>query len=284
MKVLLLDDRFPSELLAGFEVVREPQDDVVALLTLVQPVREELLAQLPGLRVVGTATVGTDRIDVDAAEQRGVVVVNVPDYCTQEVADHTLGLLYALLRGIVVLDRDVAAGRWDAKAAGPLRTLAATRVGIVGLGRIGGAVADRLVALGAEVWAHDLVPVERAGVRFAELDELVAECEAVTLHVPLTTETRGLVGRRRIESMREGALLVNTSRGAVVDLDAVLVALRTGRLGGAALDVLPHEPPPAHPTAPNLILTPHAAYYSAESEERGYRFCLARVREVLGLA
>jgi D-3-phosphoglycerate dehydrogenase len=281
VKVLLLDERYPPELLEGFEIVREPQDDVVAALTVLQPVGEELFAQLPALRVVGTASVGFDRIDVDAAERRGIAVVNVPDYCTQEVADHTLALLYGLVRGIVVLDRDVSGGRWDAKAAGSLRTLAQLRVGIVGLGRIGGAVATRLVALGAEVLAHDIVPVERDGVRFVELDELLAECDAVTVHVPLTRDTRGLIGRRRIESMRPGALLVNTSRGAVVDLGAVLVGLRSGRLGGAALDVLPHEPPPVRPVAPNLIVTPHAAYYSDASEERSYRLCVARVRDAL---
>jgi D-3-phosphoglycerate dehydrogenase len=281
VKVLLLDERYPPELLEGFEIVREPQDDVVAALTVLQPGGEELFAQLPALRVVGTASVGFDRIDVDAAERRGIAVVNVPDYCTQEVADHTLALLYGLVRGIVVLDRDVSGGRWDAKAAGSLRTLAQLRVGIVGLGRIGGAVATRLVALGAEVLAHDIVPVERDGVRFVELDELLAECDAVTVHVPLTRDTRGLIGRRRIESMRPGALLVNTSRGAVVDLGAVLVGLRSGRLGGAALDVLPHEPPPVRPVAPNLIVTPHAAYYSDASEERSYRLCVARVRDAL---
>jgi D-3-phosphoglycerate dehydrogenase len=285
VKLLLLDAHYPPELLEGFDVVREPQEDVVAALTMLEPrVGEELFAQLPALQVVGTATVGFDQIDVDAAEARGIAVVSVPDYCTQEVADHALALLYALLRGIVVLDRDVAAGGWDAKAAGPLRTLAELRVGIVGLGRIGGAVATRLVALGVEVWAHDLLPVERYGVRAADLDELLAECDAVTLHVPLTRDTRGLLGPERIESVRPGALLVNTSRGEVVDVDAVLAALRLGRLGGVALDVLPQEPPPVPPVASNLIVTPHAGYYSPAAEERAYRLCLARVREVLGIA
>src|SRR5439155_9337022 len=121
---------------------------------------------------------------------------------TEEVADHTLALLYALLRGIVALDRAVARGSWDSTAAGPVRTLAGMRVGIVGLGRIGGAVATRLLALGAEVWANDVVPAARDGVRPVELDELLAECEAVTLHVPLTRETRGLIGRTQLESMR----------------------------------------------------------------------------------
>jgi D-3-phosphoglycerate dehydrogenase len=283
VKLLLLDGRYPAAELAGFEVVAAPQEDVVALLTMPgKPVGEELLARLPALRVIGTATVGFDHIDVEAAERRGVAVVSVPDYCTEEVADHTLAFLYALLRRIVELDRSVGRGTWNAKEAGGLRTLAGMRVGIVGLGRIGNAVASRLIALHAEVWATDVLPVARPGVRFVEQDELLAECDAVTLHVPLTKDTRGLVGRNEIASMRAGALLVNTSRGGVVDVGAVLQALRSGELGGAALDVLPQEPPPTAPIAPNLIVTPHAAYYSEASEERSYRLCVARVRDVLG--
>ena len=282
MKLLLLEEGYAPELLAGFEVVRAPQDDVVAVLTIGKPVGAELFAQLPALRVVGTATVGFDHIDIDAAEERGVAVVSVPDYCTQEVADHTLALLYALVRGVVALDRDVLRGGWNSRAAGSLRTIAELRIGIVGLGRIGGAVATRLLALGAEVWANDVLPVARDGVRFVEFDDLLAECDVVTLHVPLTRETRGLIGRAQLRSMKSGALLVNTSRGAGVDIGAVLEALRAGRLGGAALDVLPQEPPPMAPLAPNLVLTPHAAYYSEAAAERAYRLTVARVREILG--
>jgi D-3-phosphoglycerate dehydrogenase / 2-oxoglutarate reductase len=202
MKLLLLDERYPPELLEGFDVVRAPEEDVVGVLTTLSPVGEELFASLPALRVVATATVGFDHIDLDAAEARGVAVLSVPDYCTQEVADHTLALLLALSRGVVALDRDVRRGGWNARAAGPLRTVAELRVGIVGLGRIGGAVVTRLLALGAEVWANDLLPVARDGVRFVELDELLAECDAVTLHVPLTRETRGLIGRAELASMK----------------------------------------------------------------------------------
>jgi D-3-phosphoglycerate dehydrogenase len=283
MKLLLLDETYPESELQGFEVVRTPQDDVVAVLTRSEiPVGEELFAQLPMLRVVGTASAGFDHIDAEAAERRGVVVVTSAGYSNDEVADHTLALLYGLVRRIVELDRSVVRGEWDARGAGPLGTLRGMRVGIVGLGRIGGAVATRLLALGLEVWATDVVPVPREGVRFVELQELLEGCDVVTLHVPLTPETRGLIGPREIESMKPDALLVNTSRGAVVDVDAVLVALREGRLGGAGLDVLPLEPPVAPPAAPNLIVTPHAAYYSEASEARSYSFCIARVREVLG--
>lgn len=270
MKLLLLDERYPRELLAGFEVVTAPQEDVVAVLTLPgHPVDRDLCALLPALRVVGTASVGFDHVDAP----RGVRVVSVPDYCTEEVADHTLALIYALLRGVVAFQ----SLPWDAKAAGPLRTLRGLRVGIVGVGRIGSAVALRLRALGAEVLPHDVRPID-GGVT---LDELLGAADVVTLHVPLDRTTRGLIGRDELAAMKPGALLVNTARGPVVDLGAVLDALRSGRLGGAALDVLPVEPPPVRPAAPNLIVTPHAAFYSPESAERAFRLCLERVREAL---
>jgi D-3-phosphoglycerate dehydrogenase len=271
VKVLVLDERYPAELLAGFELVHAPQEDVVAVLTMPEHrVGPELLAQLPRVRVVGTASVGFDHIDVPES----VAVVNVPDYCTEEVADHTLALLYALLRGVVAL----SSGPWDAKAAGPLRVLRGLRVGIVGFGRIGSAVAERLRVLGADVVAHDVRPVPGN----MPLDELLRTSDVVTLHVPLDASTRGMIGRAEIAAMKPDALLVNTARGAVVDVEAVLGALRSGQLGGAALDVLPTEPPDERPAAPNLIVTPHAAYYSPESEERAYRLCAARVRDALG--
>jgi D-3-phosphoglycerate dehydrogenase / 2-oxoglutarate reductase len=280
VKALVFGDRYAD---AGFDVVHEPADDVVAVLCLPgYPIGAALMDRLPGLRVIGTASVGFDHIDIDAATERGVAVVSVPDYWTEEVADHTLALLLALVRGVVALDRDVARGGWSSKAAGPLRVLRELRVGVVGVGRIGTAVVRRLLALGVDVWGHDVDAVTLEGVRFETLHTLLGECDAVTLHVPLTRETRGLIGRDEIASMRPGALLVNTSRGPVVDDGAVLAALRSGRLGGAALDVLSSEPPPAPPLAPNLIVTPHAAYYSPAAEERAFRVCIARVREVLG--
>jgi phosphoglycerate dehydrogenase-like enzyme len=270
VKLLLLDERYPRELLGGFEVVTAPQEDVVAVLTMPErPVGEELCAQLPALRVVGTASVGFDHLVVPD----NVRVVNVPDYCNAEVADHTVALMLALLRGVVAFQ----SLPWNAKAAGQLRALRGLVVGIVGLGRIGSAVAERMSAFGCEVVAHDVRPIP-GGVA---LYELLGAADVVTLHVPLDASTRSLIGRDELAAMKRDAVLVNTSRGGVVDLDALLAALRAGRLGGAALDVLPHEPPPLRPIAPNLIVTPHAAYYSAASEERAYRLCVERVREAL---
>ena len=299
MKVVVGDPGFRvervRELLDGLEldVVAgdEPWagDDVVALLigTDVR-VEAEDLARLPALRVVASCSVGYDHVAYEEAERRGVWVCNVPDYCVDEVADHSLALLLALLRGIVELDRSVRAGAWDSASAGELRRLRGTRLGVIGLGRTGRALAERASALGFEVWATDpAVPPEAiaaAGAKAASLDELLEGCEAFSLHLPLTPETKGLIGAEDLARMPRGSVLVDTARAELVDLDALLRALESGHLAGAALDVLPSEPPtrelPA-PTAPRLVVTPHAAWYSAEAEEAVYRRPVLSVRDVL---
>lgn len=284
-----------GELLHGLDVEvvagQEPWhgDDVVALLIGTEVrVREEDLKRLPALKVVATCSAGFDHIDREAAERRDVWVCNVPDYCVEEVADHSLALVLALLRGLVELDRSVRDGRWDSSAAGPLRRIRGLRLGIVGFGRTGRALAERAAALGFEVWASDpVVPaktISAAGVRPASLEDLLATCEAVSLHVPLTPQTEGLIGEAELALMPRGAVLVDTARAELVDLDGLLRALESGHLGGAALDVLPDEPPtrerPA-PQAPRLIVTPHAAWFSAEAEEAVYRRPVLSVRAVL---
>lgn len=278
---------------AGVSVVegREPWggDDVVALLVGTETeVRAHDLDRLPRLQVVATCSVGFDHVDVVEAERRGVWVCNVPDYCVDEVADHSLALVLALLRGIVVLDRDVRAGRWNWKAAGVLRRVRGTRLGVVGLGRTGRALAERAAALGFEVWGTDpaVSPQEVAALRVrpAALDELLAACDAVSLHVALTPQTEGLIGKRELGLLPPGAILVDTARPQLVDLDALREALESGRLGGAALDVLPVEPPTAEqpaPAWPRLVVTPHVAWYSAEAEEAVYTRPALSVRAVL---
>jgi D-3-phosphoglycerate dehydrogenase len=279
VSVLVLSPLYPDEALGGLEVVREPRDDVEAILTMPAfPVTADDIDAMPALRAVATGTIGYDHIDVEAASRRGIWVCNVPDYCVDEVADHTLALLLALTRGVVALDRDVRAGRWDPHAAGPLRTLAGLRVGIVGHGRIGSAVARRLRALGCELLVHD---VRDVGVPLVPLDELLAAVEVVTLHVPLTRETDGLIGARQVAGMRSGALLINTSRGRVVELEPLVRALREGHLGGAALDVLPDEPPSEVPQLPNLILTPHAAWQSEQAQRQAIAAAVAAVQTAL---
>jgi D-3-phosphoglycerate dehydrogenase len=264
-------------------------DDVVALLigTDVR-VTAENLARLPALRVIASCSVGYDHVAHEEAERRGVWVCNVPDYCVEEVADHSLALLLGLLRGIVELDRSVRAGAWDWTAAGDLRRIRGTRLGLIGFGRIGRALAERGLAVGFDVWATDpAVPSETiaaAGAKAASLDELLESCEAFSLHLPLTPETNGLIGAKELARMPRGSVLVDTARAELVDLDALLRALKSGQLAGAALDVLPLEPPtrerPA-PSAPRLVVTPHAAWYSAEAEEAVYRRPVLSVRDVL---
>jgi phosphoglycerate dehydrogenase-like enzyme len=262
-------------------------DDVVGLLVWDAVSASDLL-RLPGLKVIATCSVGFDHIDTEVAARRGIWVCNVPDYCIEEMADSTLALLLALLRGVVALDRDVRAGGWDDHAAGPLMRLAGTRLGIVGFGRIGRAVAARALALGMEVWATDPLveasEMRSAGVRPATLDELLRSSSVVTLHLPLTAQTRGVIGDRELALMPEGAFLVNTARAGLVDAAALMSALDSGLLGGAALDVLASEPPnkerPA-PRHPRLIITPHAAWYSPHSEREVYRRAALAVRAVL---
>jgi D-3-phosphoglycerate dehydrogenase / 2-oxoglutarate reductase len=262
-------------------------DDVVALVSFA-PVTAEDLERLPALRIVATPSVGFDHVDVAAATTRGVWVANVPDYCVEEMADHALALLLALVRGVVELDRDVRSGGWHYEAAGPLFRIGDIRLGVVGFGRIGRALAARARALGMEVRAHDPAVADdliaAAGALPTALDELLRSSNAISLHAPLTEETRGLVGREELELLPAGSFVVNVSRGALVDTAAVLDALAGGRLAGAALDVLEVEPPTpdsAAPAAPRLIVTPHAGWYSERAEAEVMRRSAEAVRDVL---
>ncbi len=263
--------------------------DVVALLVGTETeVRAADLDRLPSLRVVATCSVGFDHLDVEEAERRGVWACNVPDYCVEEVADHSLALVLSLLRGVVVLDRDVRAGGWDWQTAGELRRIRGTRLGVVGLGRTGRTLVERAAALGFEVWGTDPAltddEITAAGARPAPLRELLAACHAVSLHVALSPETDRLLGQEELALMPDGAVLVDTARPQLVDLDALRRELESGRLGGAALDVLPVEPPTAEHPAPNwprLIVTPHVAWYSAEAEQACVTRPVLSVRAVL---
>jgi D-3-phosphoglycerate dehydrogenase len=294
MARVLCDATVPLELTrdalasAGVDVERSAPpwsgDDVVALISFA-PVMAADLERLPALRVVAAPSVGYDHVDVEAAARRGVWVCNVPDYCVDEMADHALALLLALVRGVVELDRSVRSGRWEHDAAGPLLRLSDVRLGIVGFGRIGRALAARARALGMEVSAHDpLVPdseIAAEGVRPAAFTDLLESSSAISLHVPLTDDTRGLVGAPELALLPNGAFVVNVARGGLVDVDALLDALASGRLGGVALDVLDVEPPDPAPQAGRLIVTPHAGWYSERAHEEAHLRAAAAVRDVL---
>jgi D-3-phosphoglycerate dehydrogenase len=293
MARVLCDATFPLEtaraVLPGAEVAGPPWsgDDVVGLLSF-DAVTSSDLDRLPSLRVIATPSVGYEHLDVEAASRRGVWVCNVPDYCVDEMADHALALLLSLVRGVVELDRSVRAGGWSHAAAGELGRISDVRLGVIGFGRIGRALAARARALGMDVSAHDpFVPnaeIDAEGVRPGALEELLESSSAVSLHVPLSDETQGLIGARELALLPEGAFFVNVSRAALVDTPALLDALRRGHLGGVALDVLDIEPPvPAAPApeAPRLVVTPHAGWYSERAKEVVFRRAAESVRDVL---
>jgi D-3-phosphoglycerate dehydrogenase len=255
------------------EAAERPEgDDVVGLLVCPDvPVGRPELARLPRLEAVATNATGFDHLDVPALAQAGVWCSNIAGYCTEEVAEHAVAMAIGLLRGVTELDRDVRAGSWDVFPRAP-RRIAGACLGIVGFGRIGRAVAWRARALGMHVVACDAVvadeDIRAEDVEPASLDDLLARADVVTLHAPLDGTTRKLVDAAAIERMKPGAFLVNCARGDIVDHEALAAALESGRLGGAALDVLPKEPPgPDEPALrlPRTILNPHAAWYSEQA-------------------
>jgi len=252
-----------------------------------------LLAQGPGIRVIGRLGVGLDNIDLRACRARGVEVISATGANADSVAEYVIIATGMLLRGAFTATVEVAAGAWPRARLSAGREMAGKTMGIVGFGDIGRRVARLARAFGMAVIAHDPVlpndhsgwtetPVERVG-----LDALFASADAVTLHVPLTPATRGLVSAERLALMKPDAVLVNTSRGSVVEEAALAAALRAGRLGGAALDVFETEPLPAGtPLAdcPNLLLTPHVAGVTAESNSRISTLIAERVLMALAMA
>jgi D-3-phosphoglycerate dehydrogenase / 2-oxoglutarate reductase len=232
----------------------------------------EVIEALEGCRIIARYGIGIDTIDLAEASARRILVTNVPDYCIDEVSDHALALILALARGVARLDRSVRGGSWSTADAPPIHRLRGRVLGLVGFGRIARALAVKAAAVGFTVVASDpYVPdelVRAAGVEPRSLEDLFAEADVLSIHAPLTEGTRHLLGADAIARMKPGAIVVNTSRGPLVDRAALLEALESGRLGGAGLDVLETEPPdPADPllTHPNVVVTPHAAFMSIES-------------------
>jgi D-3-phosphoglycerate dehydrogenase / 2-oxoglutarate reductase len=268
---------------AGIEVVDGASLDAGALLA--EAARADaLLAQVPNrvdaafvgrlarCRVIGAYGVGHDQIDAASAAARGIAVVHVPDYGTEEVSDHALALVLACARGLPRLGASIRAGVWDYQRSGPLHRLRGQTLGVVGLGRIGRRVAAKARAFGFRVLATDPYIAASAfaehGAEARPLEALLAEADVVTLHTPLTAETRGLMDARAFARMKPGASLVNCARGPIVDEAALLAALDEGRIAAAGLDVLAVEPPdPGNPLLldPRVVVTPHSAWYSEES-------------------
>ena len=302
MRALITDAEFPDlaleeELLtsAGFEVVRAQcrtpaevlaaGEGATALLVQYAPITAEVIQGLEDLRVVSRYGVGVDNVDLDAAGERGVWVSNVVDYGAEEVAAHACSSALGLVRHLSFQDRAVRGGRWHYLSTGTVRRISDLTLGVVGMGRIGRFVAARIGDWFGRVVGHDpLLPADAwpDGVDALTLDDVFAASNIVTLHLPLSSETRGVVDDRLLGLLPEGSYLVNTARGGLVDVDALLRALDSGRLAGAALDVLPQEPPPEnHPVLvhPRVVLTPHVAWYSDASEHEMRRVAALNIAQ-----
>jgi phosphoglycerate dehydrogenase-like enzyme len=257
-----LHERTPAD-------VRAFMADAAAGIVSTDPFDASVFAGCPQLRVLARVGVGIDTIDLAAATRAGVAVTITPGLNAATVADHTLSLILACCRRLLENDRSLRAGAWNRGRDLNGIDLTGTTVGIVGLGDIGRAVARRLAGFDVEIVGSDPAGASWDGVRLLPLDELLAVCDVVTLHVPLVVGTRSLIGARELALMRRGAILVNTARGGVVDERALLHALRDGHLAGAGIDVFAQEPPGGSPLLklPNVVVSPHIAGISVGTQQ-----------------
>jgi len=262
--------------------------DADAILVTYAKLPGELLRQLTRCKVIGRFGLGVDNIDVKTAAELGITVTYVPDYCMQEVSDHAMALLLALARKVPRSNALVQSGRWEMPAVVPLRRLEGQVLGLIGFGNIPRAVAPKAKAFGLQVITHDpFVPKDvlaGLGVEGVSFDDLLARSDFISVHAPLTPATRGFVNAAAFAKMKKGALIVNTARGPLIDEPALIAALDSGHLGGAALDVVTTEPLPKDSPLlgrDNVILTPHTAFYSVEALDELQTKCASDVARVL---
>jgi len=256
------------------EVAARLADATIAVTNKV-PIREDVLARLPRLKMIAVAATGTDVVDVAAAKARGITVCNIRNYALATLPEHVFALMLALRRNLVAYRADVEAGRWQRASTfclldHPVHDLAGSTLGVIGLGALGARVAKLGQAFGMQVLGHDPHAPAGEGITPAAVPEILAAADVVTLHLPLTPGTRNMIGAAELASMKRSALLINTARGGLVDEGALADALKSGTIAGAGFDVLTQEPPDAaNPLLqlrlPNFILTPHVAWASAEA-------------------
>ncbi|WP_279359712.1 D-2-hydroxyacid dehydrogenase [Methylobacterium indicum] len=252
------------------EIVERLAGAQIAILNKV-PMREATLRQLPDLKLIAVAATGTDVIDKAAAKAQGITVVNIRNYAFNTVPEHVIGLIFALRRAIVPYANSVRRGDWRRARHFcyfdyPIRDVAGSTLGIVGYGALGKSIGKRAEALGMRVLAYDVMPQDG----LVDLDTILRESDVITLHAPLTPETRNMIGRDELARMKRDAILINTARGGLVDEAALAEALTAGTIGGAGFDVLTSEPPrDDNPLlaldVPNLIITPHVAWASQQA-------------------
>jgi glycerate dehydrogenase len=251
-------------------IVDRLRDATIAILNKV-PMRAETLAQLPKLEFIAVAATGTDIVDKLYCRQNGITVANIRHYAFNTVPEHVFALIFALRRNLIAYREDVRNGGWQRASQfcffpHPIRDIAGSTLGIVGFGELGKSVARRAEALGMQVLATDIV----AQPGLVDLLTVLRESDIVTLHVPLTQQTRNMIGSKELSMMRRDAILINTARGSLVDEHALALALKTGVIGGAGFDVLSTEPPKngnvlLEVDLPNLIVTPHIAWASQQA-------------------
>ncbi len=252
----------------------EEGKDCDAMLVVYASVGADVIESLTRCRVIVRTGIGVNNIDLDAASRKKIMVANVPDYCIDEVADHTMALFLAGVRKIVFLNSRVREGAWNVNEARPIPRLRGKIYGLLGCGAIGCRVAERAMAFGMEVVGFDPFVsgdiLAKSGIRKIDsLDEFFATVDVFSIHVPLSDETHHIINRKNLEKMKNSTYLVNTSRGPLVNEEDLYACLKEGVIAGAALDVLEKEPPQGvHPLAelPNVIMTPHAAFFSDGSE------------------
>jgi D-3-phosphoglycerate dehydrogenase len=265
------------------DLIRECKD-AEGLLIQYAPLTRKVLGQLPRCKVLSRYGVGVDSIDLKAATDFGIIVANVPDYCVDEVAIQAVTLFMALIRKTVFFDQKVRAGHWDFTEGGPIHRIRGKTMGLVGCGKIGMEVAKMASTLGMQVLAFDPYIQKAEGIRLVDLATLLEESDFISIHCPLNESTRRLIGEKAFLQMKKRPLIVNTSRGPIIDGTALIEALKGGLISGAGLDVLEKEP--LDPQSPmlkmeNVIFSPHMGFYSEESIRELNRRTAENVADVL---
>ena len=262
----------PKQCRTEADVIRECRD-AQGLLDQYAPITRRVIESLPELKVVARYGVGVNTVDLAAATEHGVCVLNVPDYCMDEVSNQAFALMMACRRKLVLLNEQVQQGGWDYKISKPVYRMAGQTLGLLGFGRIPRLLAKKAQAFGLKLAVYDpyvkAADVEAYGAKQMSLEEVLRTADIISLHVPLTKDTEKLIGTKEFSMMKKQAVVINTSRGPLIDEDALYDAILHKKIAGAGLDVVVHEPLEKGSRLrglPNVVLTPHAAWYSEESE------------------
>ena len=312
-KIVLIEERFNNHdieksifsqidcevIEAGY--IRDTQElsmvcaDADAILVNQFKIDVDFISKLKNCKVIGRYGIGYDSVDIKAAAEKGIKVVNVPEYCTNEVVEHILALLFSAVRNITIKDLLVRKGKWNIKGTIPIHRIAGKKLGIIGYGKTGALLHKRAASLGfSEIIIFDRSAAKKgdllkkvtgeAKTCFADLDTLVSDCDYISVNLPLTDKTKHLLGHREFEMMKKNTIIINASRGGVIDTEALIAALINKKIAGAALDV--HEIEPLPSNSPlfeinSIIITDHTAWHSVESQSDLQRICASNVLDVL---